>query len=403
MQAIILVGGNSTRMYPLTVNKHKSLLFVAGKRILEHQLDAVEGIVDEVILVVNPKTGVQIKGVFGDAYKSLLLKYVVQHEPKGTLHAVGCAQQFIKDRFFMLMGDDFYSRNDLQSLVEHKYAALACEVPNPQQFGVFVTNEKEEFINFIEKPVNPPTNLASTGAFLLDTNVFKFFSQVTPSSRGELEFGDAVKLLSKTVPIKVVRVKELWKPCSYPWDLLALNEILLAQEQPHTITHKNSVIEQNVTLKGFVSIGEGTIIKSGSYIEGPVIIGENCTIGPHALLRGSTIIGDNSKIGLCSEVKNSILGEHCAAAHHAYIGDSVVGDKVNFGKGTTTANWRHDEGITSSVYKEKLVSTGRTKFGAVIGDNVKLGCNTVINPGRKLWPNTTTMPNEVVVKDKVAE
>ena len=333
----------------------------------------------------------------------MLLKYVVQQEPKGTLHAVQCAQPLIKDRFFMLMGDDFYSRNDLQALVEHKYAALACEVSNPQQFGVFVVDEENNFVDFVEKPVIPPTNLASTGAFLLDKEVFKFFSQVTPSSRGELEFGDSVKLLAQSFAVKVVRVKELWKPCSYPWDLLALNEILLAKEQSHVITHKNSIIEQNVTLKGFVFVGGGTIIKSGSYIEGPVIIGKNCAIGPHAFLRGATLVGDNSKIGLCSEVKNSILGEHCAAAHHAYIGDSVVGDNVNFGKGSTLANWRHDEGIISSVYKEKLVSTNRTKFGAVIGDNVKLGCNTVINPGRKLWPNTTTMPNEVVVRDKVAE
>ncbi len=403
MQAIILVGGNSTRMFPLTINKHKSLLCVAGKRILEHQLDAVEGIVDEVILVVNPKTGDQIKSIISDSYKSLSLKYVVQHEPKGTLHAVGCAQPFIKDKFFMLMGDDFYSKGDLKLLVEHSYSVLACEVPNPQQFGVFVVDAQNNFVDFIEKPAQPITNLASTGAFFLDTEVFKFFDQVKPSARGELEFGDAVKLLSKTASIKVVKVKDLWKPCSYPWDLLALNEMLLAKEHPQTITHKNAVIEQNVTLKGFVYVGEGTIIKSGSYIEGPVIIGKNCTIGPQAFLRGTTIVGNNSKVGLCSEIKNSILGEHCAAAHHAYVGDSVVGDNVNFGKGSTLANWRHDEGIISSVYKEKLVSSGRTKFGAVIGDNCKIGCHTVINPGRKLWPNTMTMPNEVVVKDKVAE
>lgn len=402
MQAVLLVAGNSTRMFPLTVNKHKSLLKVAGKRIIEHQLDAVKDVVDEVILVVSPKSGDQIRAVLGDVYHNVALKYVVQNEPKGTLHAVQCAQSLIKDKFFMLMGDDFYSKSDLAELPQHKYAALACEVSNPQQFGIFLVNEKDEFVDFIEKPQNPPTNLASTGAFFLDKEVLKFFAYVTPSARGELEFGDAVKLLAKFSPVKVVRVKELWKPCSYPWDLLALNEFLLSKESSRLVTDKNAVIEQNVTLKGFVSVGEGTIIKSGSYIEGPAIIGKNCTIGPQAFLRGATIIGNDSKIGLCSEVKNSIVGEHCAAAHHAYIGDSVVGDHVNFGKGCTLANWRHDEGEIKSLCKGVLVSTGRKKFGSAVGDNVKIGCHTVINPGRKLWPNITTLPNETVNEDKVA-
>lgn len=407
MQAVILVAGNSTRMHPLTVGKHKSLLKVAGKRIIEHQLDALLGVVDEAILVVGRITGEQIKSVMRDSYRSIALSYAVQEIPKGTLHAVLCAEQLLKDKFIVLMGDDWYSANDLRALADRKYGILACEVPNPQQFGVIIVDANKNFVDIVEKPAQPPTNLVSTGAFVLDKEVFKYVTQVAPSARGELELGDAVKELSKMFPVQVVSVKDFWKPCSYPWDLLAINELVLNDKNFQQKISENKqcqyIIESGVKLKGFVSIGDGTIIKSGTYIDGPVVIGKNCVIGPQAHIRGATSIGDNCRIEFSVQVKNSVIGDYTCAAHHAYIGDSVVGDHVNFGNMTTTSNWRNDEAEIKSIYKGVLVPTGRTKFGAVIGDYVKLGCGTIINPGRKLWPKTTTIPNEVVTKDKVAD
>lgn len=407
MQAVILVAGNSTRMHPLTVGKHKSLLKVAGKRIIEHQLDALMDIVDEAILVVGKTPGEQIKPVMRDHYHSIALSYVVQEIPKGTLHAVLCAEQLLKDKFIVFMGDDWYSASDLHALAERKYGILACEVQNPKQFGVIVVDENKNLVDIMEKPDEPPTNLVSTGAFVLDKELFKYVTQVAQSVRGEMELGDAIKLLSKDYPVAVVQVTEFWKPCSYPWDLLAINELLLNDKNFQQKISENKqcqyIIESGVKLKGFVSIGDGTIIKSGTYIEGPVVIGENCVIGPQAHIRGATSISDNCRIEFSVQVKNSIVGDYTCAVHHAYIGDSVVGDHVNFGNMTTTSNWRNDEQEVKSMYKGFLVPTGRTKFGAVIGDYVKLGCGTIINPGRKLWPHTTTTPNEVVMKDKVAD
>ena len=85
--------------------------------------------------------------------------------------------------------------------------------------------------------------------------------------------------------------------------------------------------------------------------------------------------------------------------HLSYIGDSVIGENVNLGAGTITANLRHDNGNIKSMIKEKLIDTKRRKFGAVIGDNVHTGINTSIYPGRKIWPGKTTLPGEVIKKD----
>lgn len=400
MQAVILVAGNSTRMHPLSANKHKSLLKFAGKRVLEHQLCSLEGTVDEVILVVS-KLGGEIESVFGSNYNSLSLKYVVQAEPKGTLHAVQCAEHLLKGQFIVLMGDDLYGKTDLALLAKQKYGVLACEVPNPSQYGVIVVDNELNLVDIIEKPVVPLTNLVSTGAFVLNIELFKFASKVLPSHRGEIELGDAVKLLSKHNAVKIVRVEEYWKGCSYPWDLLSINEFLLAKESARQVFQGGVVIEENVSLKGFVSVGEGTIIKSGSYVEGPVILGKNCTIGPNAHIKGATFICDDCVISFGAQVCNSIVGRASVLCHHAAIADSVVGEKVVFNSLSSVSNSNFDLSEVTSVYKSRPIGSSRKNFGAVVGDNVIIGAHAVILPGRKLWPGCFVSHNEVVYEDKV--
>ena len=152
-------------------------------------------------------------------------------------------------------------------------------------------------------------------------------------------------------------------------------------------------------LNGTVAIGKGTVIRPGVVIDGPVIIGEDCTIGPNAWIRSYTAIGNGCRAGQGTEIKASILMDGARVPHLSYVGDSVLGEDVNFGCGTITANFRHDEGNHSSMVKGELVDTGRRKLGAIVGDGVHTGINTSIYPGRKLWPGTSTLPGEVVIRD----
>ena len=158
-------------------------------------------------------------------------------------------------------------------------------------------------------------------------------------------------------------------------------------------------VEEGAVLKGAVSVGEGTLIKSGAYIEGPVIIGENCVIGPNCYVRKFTSIGDRCVIGQSVEIKNSIIMPNCHIQHLSYIGDSVVGEASNIGAGTKTANRRHDGENPQSMIKGHLLDTKREKMGAIFSDGVQIGINTSVYPGRKVWPHMATQPAAVIDKD----
>jgi len=141
-----------------------------------------------------------------------------------------------------------------------------------------------------------------------------------------------------------------------------------------------------------VVIGEGTVIEEGALIKGPAIIGKNCVIGHGAYIRENVIIADNVTIGHASELKNSIVLPHTAVAHFNYIGDSVVGSHVNIGAGAKTANFRLDGKHVRVKVDEDAVDTGLAKFGAIIGDNCKIGINSVLNPGTMLGKGCLVYP-----------
>jgi UDP-N-acetylglucosamine diphosphorylase / glucose-1-phosphate thymidylyltransferase / UDP-N-acetylgalactosamine diphosphorylase / glucosamine-1-phosphate N-acetyltransferase / galactosamine-1-phosphate N-acetyltransferase len=182
----------------------------------------------------------------------------------------------------------------------------------------------------------------------------------------------------------------------HPWDFLRANELhvgALGEAKIEGEIHPNAVIE------GIVHLGPGSRILPGVYIEGNVVIGANCKIGPNCYLRGSTSIGDRCHVGNAVEIKNSILLSGTAVGHLSYVGDSVIGEKVNFGAGTITSNFRHDGQNHRTLVDGVLVDTGRRKFGSIIGDGVHTGIHTSIYPGRKLWPGTSTRPGEIVQRD----
>ena len=185
---------------------------------------------------------------------------------------------------------------------------------------------------------------------------------------------------------------------AYPWDLLALNELIVGAI---TCNRLDGDVDERAAIEGHAVVEEGTRILPGVFIEGNVCIGRNCKIGPNCYLRGNTTIGDNCHIGQAVEIKNSLIMADTSIGHLSYCGDSVICEHVNFGAGTITANLRHDGGNHRSAVKNELVDTGRRKFGTVVGDHVHTGIHTSIYPGRKIWPHRTTRPGDIVQQDLI--
>lgn len=182
----------------------------------------------------------------------------------------------------------------------------------------------------------------------------------------------------------------------YPWDILVLNERLIAKLDASEIAGS---VSDAAHIEGVIRLGEGSRILPGVFIEGNAVIGKNCKIGPNCYIRGNTVIGDNCHIGQAVEIKNSVIGFKTAVGHLSYVGDSVLGDRVNFGAGTIIGNLRHDGKNHRSLVDGTLVDTGRRKFGAIVGNDVHTGIHTAIYPGRKLAPGSSTRPGDVVQLD----
>ncbi|MDD5639810.1 MAG: sugar phosphate nucleotidyltransferase [Candidatus Pacebacteria bacterium] len=393
MQAIILTAGNGIRFMPLSSTRPKPLFSIFNQSILEHNLNQIVGIVDEVFFVVNYKSEM-IKDIFGKEYKGIKINYVFQEKIEGTGSAAELCKANLRDRFLILYGDDFYFKEDIEKLVKKFPSVLVQEHKNPSSFGVIVT-DGELVKEIMEKPENPVSNLVNTGLYYLPKDIF--VQKIEKSPRGEYEFTDYLKKLINRENVYFV-ISENWFPSSYPWDIFNAFEKLFIEAKERE-SSKNYNMESNVTLKGDVIIGENALIKSGAYIEGPVYIGSNCIIGPNCYIRSYSALESGVKIGQAVEINRSIIGKNSKIQHLSYIGDSIIGENCNIGAGTITANLRHDGENVKTKIKDKMVDTGRRKFGAIIGDNTKIGVNTIIYPGRKIAANKSTMPGEKVEKD----
>jgi bifunctional UDP-N-acetylglucosamine pyrophosphorylase/glucosamine-1-phosphate N-acetyltransferase len=397
MQAVLFAAGQSTRTYPLTLTRPKPLLPIANKTVLEHQLNAMPKNIDEVILVVGYKQEMIIDS-YGDQFGDIRLTYVTQEQQKGTGHALLQCAGKISGPFLAMNGDDIYAREDLERLADVERGVLAQTVEDPSRFGVFVTNDLHIVLDVVEKPTKPVSNLANMGAYKFQQDIFRTLETTEESERGEIEITAAILSQSKEFEVTALTASGVWLSIGYPWDLITASKWMMDNELESA---NKGRLEPGVHIHGVVTIGHDTVVRSGVVIDGPAIIGDGCTIGPNAWIRPYSVIGNGCKIGQGSEIKRSVIFDSTKVPHLSYIGDSVLGENVNIGCGTITANFRHDGKNHGSMIKDELVDTGLRKLGAIIGDGVHTGINTSIYPGRKLWPNTSTLPGEVVQRDKV--
>lgn len=402
MKAVVLVAGKGTRMEPLTSDCPKVMLQVANKPILEHIVNSAIDAGIEGFVFITGYLEQQIRDYFGDGNKwGVSIDYVPQKEQLGTADAIGYARGHVEEAFLVLNGDMLIGQEDLKALLSRTEEAVICvkEVENPSDFGVLET-ENNKVIRIIEKPKNPPTNLANAGIYLFRESIFYFIDLTQPSVRNELEITDSIQMLIDSgASVGYSPLEGRWIDIGYPWDLLKANDHLLKDLKGSC----KGTTEPNATIKGEVVIGRGTTIKNGSYIEGPVIIGENCEIGPNCYIRPSTAIGNQAKIGNAVEIKNTIIMDGTHVGHLSYVGDSVIGRRCNFGAGTKVANLRHDGKNIKVKVKDKIIDSGRRKLGMIMGDNVHTGINTSINIGVMMEKGQYTHPGEIITHKSIAK
>ena len=377
MDAVILCAGKGERLRPLTDNRPKPMIPIAGKPILQHIIEKVENLVDNIYLIVKYK-----KEVIIDYFKDYpKVKFLEQGEIDGTGEAVLTARDYVDDEFLVINGDIIFEDN-LDEFLKYKYAIAVKEVSNPKNFGVVVLDEDNNITELQEKPEHPKSNLINAGIYKFDRKIFELIEKTAISERGERELTDAIKLLIKEEKVKAIKLNGYWNDVGRPWDVLEANKYLLDKIK----TDIKGKVEENVVIKGEVIIEEGAIVKANSVIEGPAIIKKGAIVGPLAYIRPYTVLMENTFVGNSSEVKASIIMKNTKIPHLSYVGDSIIGENCNFGCNTITANLRFDDKPVKVNIKGKRVESVR-KLGVIMGDNVKTGIQVSFMPGVKVGSN----------------
>lgn len=333
MKALILSGGEGRRLRPLTYTIPKQLVPVANQPILYYVINhIIEAGISDIGIIIAPETGEEIKRVVQKANFKAKIKFIVQDKPKGLAHAVKVAQDYLDEEpFVMYLGDNLLGEG-ITGVVERlktesvEAIILLKEVNNPSSFGIAVLDKKHRVVRLIEKPKNPPSNLALVGVYLFTPKIFSAIDKIKPSWRGELEITDAIqKLIDTGGKVECKIVNKWWLDTGKKDDLLSANTIVLDEWTKREIKG----VVKGSKIEGRVKIDKSAKVINSS-IRGPVVIGketviENSFIGPF------TSIGDKSKI-INSVIEHSVILENVYIHKIERLEDSLVGRNAKIEK-----------------------------------------------------------------------
>ncbi len=383
-------------MRPLTTLMPKPLLPVAGKPFMEHTIEVLKkaGITEITILLGWLQN--RVIRHFGDGSGfGVKIDYLRQEERLGTAHAIGVAKGRFDEDFLTLNGDVVLTDEMLGALLDcysnnPGNVISLTRVEHPEDFGI-VTLKGGLVTGITEKPREPISRMANAGAYIFTSQIFDAIKRTPLSKRGEYEITDSLRILLDDQEVYGCELPGKWVDIGMPWDMLTANELLMGGMKDKEQEIEGEV-EPLATLKGYVKVGKGTLIKNGVYIEGPVIIGEDANIGPNCFIRAHTVIGNGCHIGSSVEIKNTIVMDNSNVPHHNYVGDSIIGEGCNLGAGTKVANLRLNYQNVEVFLKGRKIDTGRRKLGVIMGHGVKTGINSVIDVGTVIGENAFIGP-----------
>jgi glucose-1-phosphate thymidylyltransferase len=332
MKGILLAGGTGSRLRPITHTGPKQLIPVANKPVIEYAIeDLHEAGITDIGVVLGNKGRQEIQELLGDgsAY-GVDITYIVQGDPLGLAHAAGCARDFVDgDDFVMYLGDNLLKKG-IEELVESFQAGdfgagiALQEVDDPAQFGIAEVDEDGKVRRLVEKPDDPPSNLALIGIYVFSSAVFDAIEAIEPSWRGELEITDAIQwLVDAGYAIDSHVVEGWWKDTGKPEDILEANRLVLEA----LTDERHGTIEPGAEVAGRIELPSSATIEAGAVIRGPVSIGEGTSIEAEAYLGPYTAIGADCVVR-DAHVENSVVIGGSEITATGRIVDSLIGRNV---------------------------------------------------------------------------
>jgi glucose-1-phosphate thymidylyltransferase len=331
LKGLVLAGGKGNRLRPLTYTGAKQLVPIANKPILFYALEQlVEAGVTDITIIVSVETGQQVRDAVGDGSRfGARVACIDQPRPGGIAQAVGLARDAMGDSpFVTFLGDNFLThgvRAHVQAFEASGAEAgiLLKHVEDAREFGVAVF-ENERLVRVIEKPADPPTDLAVLGIYFFTPRVFEAIASIKPSARGELEITDTIQwLLDGGANVRADIIDGGWIDTGKHDDLLDANRLIL-QTLPND--HTRGSVDASSKLNGNVVLQAGCEIID-SIINGPAIIGERTRI-EHARIGPYTSIGPDCRV-VSSEISSSVIMESTVVERLGHrIEGSLIGRNV---------------------------------------------------------------------------
>lgn len=334
MKAVLLCAGQGTRLHPLTLSRPKHLLPVGGRPVLDRVLESLaDAGVREAVFVVAPEAEDLREFVADGSRWGMTACYAVQDSPRGLADAVGCAREHVEgERFIVYLGDNLLGEGVTDFVADFApsdaQASLVVKpVEDPRQFGVVVMEEGRA-TRLVEKPADPPSDLAIVGTYGFGPKIFEAIDRIKPSARGELEITDAIHdLLMAGEQVDCHITEGFWADAGSPEAVLAANEYYLRLDGQYIAGEVT-----DCTIAGPVQVAPGATVR-GSRLEGPCLVSAGCVVD------GSSL-GPNVTLGAGCRVTGStlartILDEGCTVTDvEAGVENSLAGRRVRISRQT---------------------------------------------------------------------
>mgnify|MGYP000890029669 CR=1 FL=1 len=360
MKAVIMAGGEGSRLRPLTCNRPKPMVPIANRPVMEHIIDLLKkyGIKDiAVTLQYMPEI---IKDHFGDGSEyGVNLNYFIEDIPLGTAGSVKNAEDFLDETFIVISGDALTDINLDKALAFHwnrnAVATLVLKrVENPIEYGVVVTDKTGKITRFLEKPSwgEVFSDTVNTGIYVLNPEILNY---IEPNKKFDFSKDVFPELLKENRPMYGFITEDYWCDIGDLEAYVGVHRDILDKKVDIRLNAKE--IRQGVWA------GDGAVISKEASIKPPVFIGKNTIIREGCSIGSYTVIGDNNHLFEGSSIKKSITWKGCVLKGHSQIRGSVLCNKV------------------------QINSRASAFEGSVVGDNSIVGKNATVRPGVKIWPN----------------
>ncbi len=406
MKALVLTAGEGQRLRPLTTNRSKTMLMIAGRPVLQYIIDSlIENEIRDIVIVVGHGREDLIDHFQMGGEQGVRIRYMIQHKQEGVEHAILTAKEELEgEENFLLVNGDVLVEPEMvtRTLNNHEsmggdVTMLVTLVSNPEQFGTVKIGPNGIVEKLVEKggPDRYVSNYAVAGVSVFSTKILPLLEKHGAMELAFEEFIKGGQQVSATVWEKE------WAEFTWPWDILNANRIVMDRllKGKGSYIAESADIHPSVVIEGSVYIDEGSIIRPNTTLRGPIYIGKNVYVGNNSLIRDYSSLCDGVRIGYAVEMRNSMVFDRVNVGRMTYLADSIIGADTCIEAGAQLWNWRPGTEPLYLKQESEEVQIPLRKFGVIVGDNVVIGVNASIYPATRIGEDSVISAGCVVEED----